>query len=178
MDCPQAMTANPLATASAWIGRFVGMIQEMNDPHVMTCPSCGQKNRVRTDGIGVPVCGKCAKALPWLVESHESNFAAVVEMSPIPVLIDFWAPWCGPCRIVAPAVERLSEELAGKLKVVKLNTDDEPTLGQRFGVRSIPTLVLMEAGKERDRVVGALNVNALRSWVQARLPSSAAKPPA
>ena len=88
------------------------------------------------------------------------------------------APWCGPCRIVAPAVERLSEELAGKLKVVKLNTDDEPALGQRFGVRSIPTLLLMDGGKERDRVVGALNVNALRNWVQERLLSSAAKPQA
>lgn len=84
-------------------------------------------------------------------------------------------PWCGPCRIVAPAVERLSEGLAGKLKVVKLNTDDEPALGQRFGVRSIPTLLLMEKGNEKDRVVGALNVNALRSWVHARLASPAPK---
>jgi thioredoxin 2 len=100
----------------------------------------------------------------------------VVEKAPIPVLIDFWAPWCGPCRIVAPAVESLSKELAGRLKMVKLNTDDEPAIGQRFGVRSIPTLVLMEAGKERDRVVGALNVNALRTWVEARLPSPAEKP--
>jgi thioredoxin-like negative regulator of GroEL len=70
----------------------------------------------------------------------------------------------------------MAEELAGKLKVVKLNTDDEPALGQRFGVQSIPTLVLLEGGKERDRVIGALNVNALRSWVQARLPSPASKP--
>jgi thioredoxin 2 len=124
----------------------------------------------------VPVCGNCAKPLPWLVEAHASDFEAVVEKSPIPVLIDFWAPWCGPCRIVAPAVERLSEELAGRLKVVKLNTDDEPGLGQRFGVRSIPTLALLEGGKERDRVVGALNANALRSWVQSRLTSPAAKP--
>ena len=147
----------------------------MSDPKVIACPSCGQKNRVRADATGVPSCGKCEKPLPWLAETHASDFAAVVERSPIPVLIDFWAPWCGPCRIVAPAVERLSEELAGKLKVVKLNTDDEPALGQRFGVRSIPTLLLMEKGNEKDRVVGALNVNALRGWVQARLPSPAPK---
>lgn len=148
----------------------------MSDPKVITCTSCAQKNRVRADAAGVPSCGKCGNPLPWLTETHGSDFEAVVEKSPIPVLIDFWAPWCAPCRIVAPAVERLSEELAGKLKVVKVNTDDEPALGQRFGVRSIPTLLLMEGGKERDRAVGALNVNALRSWVQARLPSAAAKP--
>jgi thioredoxin 2 len=147
----------------------------MSDPKVIACPSCGQKNRVRADATGVPFCGKCGKPLPWLAETHASDFGAVVEKSPIPVLIDFWAPWCGPCRIVAPAVERLSEELAGELQLVKLNTDDEPALGQRFGVQSIPTLVLMEGGKESDRVVGALNVNALRSWVQARLPSPAPK---
>jgi thioredoxin 2 len=148
----------------------------MSDPKVVACLSCGQKNRVRADSAGVPFCGQCGKPLPWLVETHADDFGAVVERSPIPVLIDFWAPWCGPCRIVAPAVERLSEELAGKLKVVKLNTDDEAALGRRFGVQSIPTLLLMEGGKERDRVVGALNVSSLRSWVQARLPSAAPTP--
>lgn len=147
----------------------------MSDSKVVGCPSCGQRNRVLADAAGVPFCGKCGKSLPWFAETHDSDFASVVEKSPIPVLIDFWAPWCGPCRIVAPAVERLSEELAGKLKVVKLNTDDEPGLGQRFGVRSIPTLVLMDGGKERDRVVGALNVNALRSWLETRLPSPVTK---
>jgi len=155
-----------------------GNDSRVSDPKVMGCASCGQKNRVRADVTGVPFCGQCGQPLPWLAETHGSDFEAVVERSPIPVLIDFWAPWCGPCRIVAPAVERLSEELAGKLKVVKLNTDDEPALGQRFGVRSIPTLLLMDGGKERDRVVGALNVNALRSWVQERLLSPAAKPQA
>jgi len=155
---------------------IAGKDQNVSDPKVTACPSCGQKNRVRADAAGVPYCGKCGKPLPWLAETHGSDFEAVVEKSPIPVLVDFWAPWCGPCRIVAPAVERLSEELAGMLKVVKLNTDDEPALGQRFGVRSIPTLLLMEGGKERDRVVGALNVNALRSWLQERLSSPSAKP--
>jgi thioredoxin 2 len=150
----------------------------ISDPKVSICPACGQKNRVRADAAGVPHCGKCGKPLPWLAETGAADFEAVVEKAPIPVLIDFWAPWCGPCRMVAPAVERLSQELAGRLKVAKLNTDDEPGLGQRFGVQSIPTLVLMEGGRERDRIIGALNVNALRSWVEARLPSSAteAKP--
>ena len=83
----------------------------------------------------------------------------MVEKSPIPVLIDFWAPWCAPCRIVAPAVERLSEELAGQMKVARLNTDLAPALQERFGIRGIPTLVMMEGVKERDRVTGAMNLN-------------------
>jgi thioredoxin 2 len=141
----------------------------MTDSTVLICPTCGQKNRFRADAAGVPHCGKCGQPLPWLVEAGGKNFEAAVEKAPIPVLIDFWAPWCGPCRIVAPAVERLSEELAGRLKVAKLNTDDEPALGDRFRVRAIPTLVLMQDGRERDRVTGALNVNALRDWVEKRL---------
>src|ERR1700730_586535 len=148
----------------------------MSDYKVLTCRSCGQKNRVRADAAAVPHCGKCGKPLPWLTEAGAADFEGGVEKSPLPVLIDFWAPWCGPCRIVAPAVERLSEELAGKLKVAKVNTDDQPALGERFGVRAIPTLVLIGGGNERDRVTGALNLSALRSWVEARLQSNAAKP--
>src|SRR4030088_2167208 len=143
----------------------------MSDPKVSVCPTCGQRNRVLAEAGGVPHCGKCGKPLPWLVETGASDFSTVAEKSPIPVLIDFWAPWCGPCRIVAPAVERLSEELAGQMKVVKVNTDLAPGLQERFGVRGIPTLVLMDGGKERDRVVGALNLSALRGWVEQRLPA-------
>ena len=100
----------------------------------------------------------------------------MVERSPIPVLIDFWAPWCGPCHIVAPAVERLSNELAGRLKAVKVNTDLEPGLQERFGIRGIPTLVLVDHGMERDRITGAMGADALRKWVEPRLQVAAKRP--
>src|ERR1700688_3542272 len=112
-------------------------MKEMSDPQVVTCPHCGQKTRVRSAADGVPHCPKCGRALPWLTEAGVGDFSAVAEKSPIPVLIDFWAPWCAPCRIVAPAVEQLSQERAGELKVVKVNTDLAPALRERFGIRGI-----------------------------------------
>jgi thioredoxin 2 len=141
----------------------------MSEPKVVTCPNCGQKARVQAGAGGVPHCPKCGRPLPWLTDVGVADFNTVVEKSPIPVLIDFWAPWCAPCRIVAPSVERLAEEMAGKMKVAKLNTDLAPALQARFGIRGIPTLVLMDGGKERDRVTGAMNLNALRQWVEQRL---------
>jgi thioredoxin 2 len=149
---------------------------EMSEPTIVTCPKCGQKTRIRSAAEGVPHCPKCGEALPWLAHSGTSDFASVVEKSPIPVLIDFWAPWCGPCRMVGPAVERLSNELAGRLKAVKVNTDLEPGLQARFGVRGIPTLVLMDHGMERDRITGAMGADALRKWVEPRLPAAAKSP--
>jgi thioredoxin 2 len=143
----------------------------MSDPQVVTCPNCGQRTRVRAAAGGVPHCPTCGRPLPWLAEAGASDFRAVAEKSPIPVLIDFWAPWCAPCRIVAPTVERLSQERVGELKVVKVNTDVAPALQERFSIRGIPTLVLMEGGEERDRVTGALNPNALRQWVEQRVPA-------
>jgi thioredoxin 2 len=143
----------------------------MSAPKVVTCPNCGQNTRVKPAAEGVPHCPKCGRPLPWLTDSGVADFSAVVEKSPIPVLIDFWAPWCAPCRIVAPGVEQLSQDLAGQLKAVKINTDEAPALQDRFGIRGIPTLILMDGGKERDRVTGAMNVNALRQWVQQRLPA-------
>lgn len=136
---------------------------------VVNCTGCGRANRVRPSAAGRPECGVCGRPLPWLVEADLGSFPEVVERSSLPVLVDFWAPWCGPCRAVAPLVERASQELAGSLKVVKVNVDRAPELAERFGVRGIPTLVLLVAGRERDRITGAPSGGALRDWLGARL---------
>jgi thioredoxin 2 len=138
-------------------------------PAVVTCPNCGKANRVPPAAAGAPHCGHCGTALPWLTESGEDDFATVVEKSSLPVLVDFWAPWCGPCRMVSPAVEQIAKERAGRLKLVKVNTDDAPNLSQRFGIRGIPTLVILAQGKEIGRSVGAQPAPALRSWVDGQL---------
>jgi thioredoxin 2 len=141
----------------------------MADSKVVACGRCAQKNRVRSAATAVPHCGKCGAALPWLAEATTRDFAAVVERSPLPVLADFWAPWCGPCRMIAPAIEGLAADLAGKLKVAKVNTDENQELGARYAVRGIPTLILFQDGRERDRVTGALPPPALAQWVEARV---------
>jgi thioredoxin 2 len=138
-------------------------------PRVIACPSCGKKNRVRETGTGAPHCGACGKVLPWLVDADDSTFDEVTRGSTLPVLVDFWAPWCGPCRIVSPAVERLATNPPGRMKVVKVNTDESPMVSQKFGIRGIPTLMLMKDGKEADRVTGAMPEPQLRQWVEPKL---------
>src|SRR2546421_216617 len=107
----------------------------MSESRIVTCPACGQKNRVPSAAPPPPHCGKCGRPLPWVTESGSADFEAVAEKSPVPVVVDFWAPWCAPCRTVSPALGRLAEELAGRLKVVKVNTDSEEALASRFGIR-------------------------------------------
>ena len=136
---------------------------------IVVCSHCRQKNRVRSAAPAPPHCGRCGRPLPWLTESGLGEFEAVAEKSPIPVVVDFWAPWCGPCRTLSPALESLATELSGRVKVVKVNTDVEQELASRFGIRGIPTLVLIEGGRERDRVTGALAMGALRTWLVPRL---------
>lgn len=144
-------------------------IGNMSDTRVLVCPTCGQKNRVKVAAAGVPHCAKCGAALPWIVDVSTADFQPGVAESPVPVLADFWAPWCGPCRMVGPAVEKIAADLAGKLKLVKVNTDEQPELGARSGVQSIPTLILFDAGREKDRVIGARPAPALRGWLDSKL---------
>ena len=135
----------------------------------MSCPSCGRKNRVPPAASGIPRCGQCRAALPWLTDADEANFEVVAEGSRLPVLVDLWAPWCGPCRTVGPAVEQLAAELAGRLKVVKVNVDQAPAISGRYGVQGIPTLLVLRDGKVASRQVGALPAPALRAWVEQSL---------
>ncbi len=132
----------------------------------VSCPACGTKNRVPASASGVPHCASCKAPLPWLVGANDADFAAVVDTSLL-VLVDLWAPWCGPCRQVAPLLEKLAVERAGTLKVVKVNVDDNPRTQAQFGAQSIPTLVLLRGGQEVGRKVGAAPLPALRTWLDA-----------
>ncbi|RIH83767.1 Thioredoxin [Calidithermus terrae] len=128
---------------------------------VVACPSCGAKNRLGAPPAGqVPVCGACKKPLPWLVEAGEGGLTGELRAG-VPVLVDFWATWCAPCRAVAPVLEELSRELAGKLKVVKLDVDRHPLPASAYGVQSVPTLILFKDGQPAERIVGALPKAAL-----------------
>jgi thioredoxin 2 len=127
---------------------------------VTTCPACGQKNRFLYDRLGETVrCGKCKAALPALGEpielSSSADFDRLIARASVPVLVDYWAPWCGPCRMVAPELKKVAERRAGRALVVKVNTDVLTDLGERFGIRSIPTLAIFAGGRELTRSSGA-----------------------
>jgi thioredoxin 2 len=132
----------------------------MSAANVMRCPSCGAANRLPVEEIGrgkKAVCGRCKTPLTAAagpVTVTDATFAADVEGSPLPVLVDMWAPWCGPCRMVAPIVDQVAADMAGRVRVAKMNVDDNPATAARFGVRSIPTLLVFKDGREVDRIVG------------------------
>jgi thioredoxin 2 len=131
---------------------------------VVACTSCGKRNRVPLTAKGTPSCAVCGTGLPWVVDAGEQDFDQATSAT-VPVIVDLWAPWCGPCRTLSPAIEALAAERAGRLKVVKVNVDEAPGISQRFQVQGIPTLLLVLDGGVRSRQVGALPAAALRRWL-------------
>jgi thioredoxin 2 len=125
---------------------------------LVKCPACGATNRLPPVQAGrKAVCGKCRTPLQFPsapVHITDATFADQIEKSALPVLLDLWADWCGPCHMLAPTIDQLSSELAGRVTVAKLNIDENPATASRFGVRSIPTLLVLKNGREVDRLVG------------------------
>jgi thioredoxin 2 len=140
---------------------------------LVRCGHCGQANRVPATAAGTPRCGKCHQALPWIADADDSTFGEVAEAAKIPVVVDLWAPWCGPCRTVSPALEQLARDLAGKVKLVKVNVDASPQTSQRFGVQAIPTLLVLRRGQVTARQTGAVPWPPCGPGSTARSPPSA-----
>jgi thioredoxin 2 len=140
---------------------------------LIRCPHCGQTNRVPAAAAGTPRCGKCHQPLPWITDADDTTFGEIADAAKIPVIVDLWAPWCGPCRAVSPALEQLARELAGQVKLVKVNVDVSPQLSRRFGAQAIPTLLVLRGGQVTARQTGAAPLAALRAWVGQALATAA-----
>ncbi|QXJ22566.1 thioredoxin [Actinomadura graeca] len=134
-------------------------------PTTVACPHCGKRNRVPAAADGVPRCGNCHRPLPWIAEAGDDTFAEVAERAGLPVIIDFWADWCAPCRAVTPVLEQVTRELAGRVKLVKVDVDRSPHLSERFTIKHVPTLLMMVRGETVAQRTGASPAHELRRWV-------------
>ncbi len=139
-----------------------------SDLHIV-CARCDAVNRVPEAKLGAgPRCGKCREPLfqgrPVPLDSE--RFARHLERSDLPLLVDFWAPWCGPCRMMAPAFEQAAGRLEPHVRLVKINTEEAGDLASRYGIRSIPTLAMFRSGREIARTAGAMDVNGLTTWAR------------
>ena len=136
---------------------------------VAACVKCGARNRIGAPkGNQVPVCGKCGNPLPWIIDGTDSGFVKELETS-FPVLVDFWAEWCAPCRMTAPVLDQLAREKAGRIKIMKINVDQNPETAGRYNIRSIPTMILFKNGNAVETLVGAVSKDALLQKIGAHL---------
>ncbi len=138
------------------------------ETRVIQCPECGAKNRVPAAAKGRPRCAKCHADLPWIVDTTDRQFDSVVS-GPVPAVVDLWAPWCGPCKVIGPALEKVAHDMKGDIKLVKVNVDQNPKVSARYGVQGIPTLLFLDDGALIDQVVGARGERELKKWINQNL---------
>jgi thioredoxin 2 len=142
---------------------------------ITTCPHCGKLNRVPGAAAGKPRCANCHHWLPWIAAAGDGDFAEIVEKSSVPVLVDVWATWCGPCRTVSPALEQLATERAGQLKLVKVDVDKAPVIAQQFAIQAVPTLLIIDSHEVLGRQSGAAPLASLRKWLDQTLSANLVK---
>jgi len=132
---------------------------------VVRCGHCGTANRILAAAAGTPRCGRCHQPLPWIADADDGTFAEAAGAARFPVVVDLRARWCGPCRMVSPALGQLARDLAGKVKLVKVNAGTSPQISQRFGVQTIPALLVLRHGQVAARQTGAVPLATSRAWV-------------